>query len=269
VSEGEAFGFVGANGAGKSTTIKMLMGLVRPTNGTLTIQGIDCRRPEARYGVGYVPESPYLYDFLSPREILEMSCALHRVPASLRKARIDQWLGRFGIDHVADKPLRKFSKGMMQRTALAQAMCMAPRLLVLDEPLSGLDPLGRREVVDILVEYHRQGGTILFSSHVLFDVERLADRFGLIHKGELRTVRSPAELVNEAHPLIIRSEGESALDFLQADGQKRWYGEIRREALWSALDALRAAGHQIIEVKPKLSLEDAFMEYVRESQTSN
>ncbi|MFC5300290.1 ABC transporter ATP-binding protein [Azospira restricta] len=262
VEPGEAFGFVGPNGAGKSTTIKIIMGLLRPTDGHVLIFGESAVLPCARRGVGYVPESPYLQDCLTPMEILEMGLALHRVEVGDRRAHCMEWLDRMALGHVATKALRTFSKGMVQRVALAQALCIKPRLLVLDEPLSGLDPIGRRAVVDTLAEYKRGGGTLFFSSHVLHDVERLADRFGLVHEGRLRAVRSPAELTGEEDLVLVRTFGEIPVAGMREDFPGRWIGEVCSAELWEHLARLRESGHALIEVRQTLSLESAFLKAV-------
>lgn len=263
IPEGEAFGFVGPNGAGKSSTIRILMGLARATGGNCKLFGVDSALPEARLRVGYVPENPCLYDYLTPIEILVMSLRLHargRGADTLRQAMT--WLERLGVAHVASAPIRSFSKGMTQRVVLANALAVAPRLLVLDEPLSGLDPIGRHEVVEILAEYKRGGGTLFFTSHVLHDVERLADRFGLIHKGELRSVRSPAELVGGEDRVMVRSSGTAAFRGAREESPGNWVAEVPRSGLWALLDELRGLGHQVSELRPSLSLETAFMHAV-------
>jgi len=266
IEPGETFGFIGPNGAGKSTAIKILTGVMSPTAGTASLFGVDVSDPESRRGLGYVPENPSLPDYLTPFEILSMGLDLHRrKPANVR-AHCMKWLERFGLGEVANKVVRGFSKGMAQRTALAHAMAVEPRLLILDEPLSGLDPIGRREVVDILSEYRQQGGTIFLTSHVLHDVERLADRFGLIHKGELRAVRTPGELVGEDERVLVRSAGAAAvIDGMQAEPGGRWVIEVSRTGLWETLRALESAGHSLIEIRPKLSLETAFLNVVKGS----
>ncbi|MRR49772.1 MAG: ABC transporter ATP-binding protein [Rhodocyclaceae bacterium] len=266
VHQGEAFGFIGPNGAGKSSTIRMLVGLTRPTAGEIAIFGKSAIDPDVRIGVGYVPENPSLYDYLTPREILCMGMKLHRLPQGVVRENCDRWLTRLELLSVADVSIRTFSKGMMQRVAIAHALAIQPRLLILDEPLSGLDPVGRRDVVEILSEYKQGGGTLFFSSHVLHDVERLADRFGLIHQGELQSVQSPAELAGDEEVLVIRSAGNIAIPRMRLDGPGRWIGEIPRPELWEFLDVLRVSGHRIIELRPTLSLEMAFLKVVGRSE---
>lgn len=265
IAPGETFGFIGPNGAGKSTAIKILTGVMSATAGAAHLFGIEVGDPSARQGLGYVPENPSLPDYLTPLEILSMGLALHgRKPANSR-AHCLAWLERFSLSDVANKVVRGFSKGMAQRTALAHAMAVEPRLLILDEPLSGLDPLGRREVVDILSEFRQQGGTIFLTSHVLHDVERLADRFGLIHKGALRAVRTPSELVGEDDRVLVRSQGEIPLAGMSPEPGGRWVMEIPRTDLWAALHGIESVGHTLIEIKPTLSLETAFMHVVNDS----
>ncbi len=266
IEPGETFGFIGPNGAGKSTAIKILTGVMSPSAGTASLFGVDVGDPESRRGLGYVPENPSLPDYLAPLEILSMGLDLHRRTPANPRAHCMTWLERFGLAEVANKVVRGFSKGMAQRTALAHAMAVEPRLLILDEPLSGLDPIGRREVVDILSEYRQQGGTIFLTSHVLHDVERLADRFGLIHKGELRAVRTPGELVGEDERVLVRSAGAAAvLDGMLAEPGGRWVIEVSRTGLWDTLRALESAGHSLLEIKPTLSLETAFLNVVKGS----
>ncbi|GLS04049.1 ABC transporter ATP-binding protein [Chitiniphilus shinanonensis] len=269
VHSGEAFGFIGQNGAGKSTTIKILTGSIRASSGTAMLFGTATTEAKARLNVGYVPENPYLLDYLTPLETLEMGCKLHNQSGQGLKKKCMGWLERFGIAHVAHARIRSFSKGMTQRTALAHALAVNPRLLILDEPLSGLDPIGRKDVVDILMEYRKQGGTIFFSSHVLYDVERLADRFGLIHKGELKTVQSPHELLGDEQRFVVRTIGEQLVEGLEQDVGNRWFTEVGQVELWALLHKLEAAHHQVIEVKPSLNLESAFMKYVKADPISS
>ncbi|MBI2308635.1 MAG: ABC transporter ATP-binding protein [Rhodocyclales bacterium] len=262
IAPGEAFGFIGPNGAGKSTTIKILTGILRPTHGTASLFGIPVDQPEARRGLGYVPENPSLYDYLTPLEILHMGLRLHGVALEQELKHCLTWLDRFELGAVANKTITSFSKGMMQRVALAQALCIQPRLLILDEPLSGLDPIGRRDVVEILSEYKRSGGTLFFTSHVLHDVERLADRFGLIHRGRLRAVRSPAELLGMHEMVEVRSIGRQEVSGMRSEFDGRWSATLPRAELWNLLMRIQAAGHEIQEVRTTLSLETAFMAVV-------
>jgi ABC-2 type transport system ATP-binding protein len=262
VDQGEVFGFIGPNGAGKSTTIKILTGVMSPSAGSAKLFGVDVTRPEARRGLGYVPENPSLPDYLNPLEILSMGLDLHGCKPADPRAHCLHWLARFGLEQVATKVVRGFSKGMAQRTALAHAMAVQPRLLILDEPLSGLDPVGRKDVVDILFEYRENGGTLFFTSHVLHDVERVADKFGFINQGQLLTIQSPNDLLGGEHRVTIRSQGTSPVAGFSPETPGRWVGEVTRDDLWKALEDLRAAGHQVSEIKPTLTLESAFFRFL-------
>lgn len=266
VAQGEAFGFVGPNGAGKSSTIRILMGLSIADSGIAEIFGVSVARHEARRRLGYVPESPYLYDYLTPTEILEMGLGLHRVSVGDRRRHVAEWLDRLGLSAVAHAPIRSFSKGMTQRVAIAQALAIQPRVMILDEPLSGLDPIGRVEVTDLLAEYKRSGGTLFFTSHVLHDVERLADRFGLISGGELRSVRSPGELLGQKDVVQVRSAGAEAPPGMVREGLETWVGSFPRSELWAMMGTLEGLGHQLIEVRPSVSLEAAFMQSVEKER---
>lgn len=257
VEEGEAFGFVGPNGAGKSTTIKILVGIVKATSGLASMFGKPVTEPLARKGMAYVPENPCLYDYLSPLEVLQMGLAMHHVQVDDKTKHCMQWLERFGIAHVANKRIRTFSKGMTQRTALAHALSVRPKLLILDEPLSGLDPLGRRDVVDILEEYTKEGGALFFSSHVLHDVERLADRFGLIHQGRMQTVCSVAEMMDRSTSFSVVTRGETAIAGLALVAVRRgvWRMSVESAQLWDVLQVLKTAGHMPVEIRPEANLE--------------
>lgn len=268
IEQGEVFGFIGPNGAGKSTTIKVLTGVIRPTAGKAELFGCDVSLPEARRGLGYVPENPCLYDYLTPLEILMMGLAIHHARPANARNQCMLWLERFGLAQVANKHIRGFSKGMTQRVALAHALVVQPRLLILDEPLSGLDPLGRKDVVDILGEYRASGGTIFLTSHVLHDVERLADRFGLIYRGELVTIQEPGKLLGDDQTLTIRSAGPVPISGFVAETHGVWRADIRRDLVWATLDSLRDAGHGVIEIRPTLSLEDVFFRYLRNPNQS-
>ena len=188
VEEGEIFGFLGPNGAGKTTTLKLLMGLVIPTGGSARILGKSIDEAEVKAQIGFLPEQPYFYDYLTAKELLEYYAQLSGVPPKDRSRKIDAMLERVGLKDAARLQLRKFSKGMLQRVGLAQAILHDPKVVFLDEPMSGLDPMGRREVRDLIEELKQQGKTVFFSTHILSDAEALCDRVAVIHQGELRGV---------------------------------------------------------------------------------
>jgi ABC-2 type transport system ATP-binding protein len=259
IEAGETFGFIGPNGAGKSTLIKILIGALRPSAGQASIFGRAVCAPEARRRLGFVPENPSLPDYLSPCEILTMGIRLHALKLGDERRHCMYWLERFGLAAVADSRLRGFSKGMRQRTALAHALAIQPRLLILDEPLSGLDPVGRKDVVDILDEYRGQGGTLFFSSHVLHDVERIADRFGLIHGGQLLTIRSPQELVaDQADSYVLRYRGSRPVAGC-VELRPGLYGRDASTAeLPALLEEIHSGGGVLQEVEASVSLESVF-----------
>ncbi|MES2352968.1 MAG: ABC transporter ATP-binding protein [Pseudomonadota bacterium] len=267
VHQGEAFGFIGPNGAGKSTTIKILTGIIAADRGDACMFGISVNDHHARKGMSYVPESPYLYDYLTPLEMLLMGCRMHGLQEKGLEAHCMNILERFSIAHVANKRIRHFSKGMTQRTALAHALACKPKLLILDEPLSGLDPIGRKDVVDILLQYRNDGGTIFFSSHVLSDVQRLGDRFGLIHKGVLRAVNTLGDLVSGAEGFfVIRTLGTTALEGIISEGTDKWKIQVNEHDLVEWLQRLKGAGHQIMDVQRGPTLEQAFLRFIREAE---
>ncbi|MEZ4407681.1 MAG: ABC transporter ATP-binding protein [Polyangiales bacterium] len=198
VKRGEIFGFLGPNGAGKTTTIKTLLGLIFPSKGEVRLFGEPVTSPSARRRVGFLPENPYLYQYLSPREVLDLCGRLSGIPADERASSAEQLLRRVGIGSVMDRPLRRFSKGMLQRAGLAQALMGDPELLILDEPMTGLDPIGRKEVRDLILEERERGRTVMFSSHILSDVEMLCDRVAIVNRGELTACGSLDELLQRS-----------------------------------------------------------------------
>ena len=266
IDAGETFGFIGPNGAGKSTAIKILTGVLRATSGRAELFGIDVSLPTARVGLGYVPENPSVYDFLTPLEILRMGMHLHQTQVADEIRHCMGWLDRFGLAKVANKTVRTFSKGMTQRVALAHALAINPRLLILDEPLSGLDPIGRKDVVDILGEYRRSGGTLFFSSHVLHDVEAIADRFGLIHKGKLLTIRSPQEVVaDQADRYIVRYRSHSPIAESETVRAGLHVLEAVAAELAASIAKVQAGGGVLQDVQPKISLETVFFRTIASS----
>jgi len=188
VEPGEVFGYIGANGAGKTTTIKTLLGLNRPTRGEALLFGVGSSRPESRRDVGFLPEAPYFYEYLTGRETVEFYARLSGIPSRERSPRAADILERVGLSGAAERRVRTYSRGMRQRLGLAQAIVHRPKLLILDEPMSGLDPLGRRDVRLLIREIARDGATVFFSSHILSDVESLCDRVGVVAGGKLVAV---------------------------------------------------------------------------------
>jgi len=196
VEEGEIFGFLGPNGAGKTTTLKLLMGLVFPTSGTARILGMEIGDPRMKAQIGFLPEQPYFYDYLTARELLEYYGQLSGIPGKEIPHKVQEVLARVGLPNVSGLQLRKFSKGMLQRVGIAQAILHDPKLLFFDEPMSGLDPFGRREVRDLMEQLKHEGKTVFFSTHILSDAEALCDRVAVIHNGELRGVGAVADLTS-------------------------------------------------------------------------
>jgi ABC-2 type transport system ATP-binding protein len=266
LAEGEVFGFVGPNGAGKSTTIKVMLDIINDYQGDVTLYGVNARKAESRQGIAYVPESPALYEQFTAMEILRMALSMYGIRRADEKAWCMQWLERFSVAEYANRRIRELSKGNVQRVALAHAMVVQPKLLVLDEPLSGLDPVGRKDVVEILNEFKAQGGAIFFTSHVLHDVERIADRFGFINKGELLTIRSPRELAAErADCLIVRFNAEQPLAGARQLRPGEFECELTQAALPAFIAQLSQLGGHLLTVKPSVSLETVFFKILEDA----
>lgn len=268
VEAGEVFGFLGPNGAGKSTTIKLLMRLIFPTAGTARILGKSIDDVAMHGSIGYLPEQPYFYDYLTAHEVLDYFARFHNLKSVDRAARVEAMLKKVGLDTAKKIQLRKYSKGMLQRVGLAQAILHEPQVVVLDEPMSGLDPLGRREVRDIILELKREGRTVLFSTHVLSDAEMLCDRVGVIVGGKLRGIGAPGELVDmKAQGMEILFELASAGNLaLLANATRtgdRYRVQLPEAELYATLDSLKAAGARILSVAQiKPTLEEYFMDLV-------
>jgi ABC-2 type transport system ATP-binding protein len=195
VEKGEVFGFLGPNGAGKSTTIKILIELIYADKGRASINGMDVRNKETRRQVGYLPENPYFYDYLTAEELLWFGGRTAGLSVSIVKERSAALLHKVDLYGARKRPLRTYSKGMVQRAGLALALIHDPQVVILDEPMSGLDPIGRKMVGDLIVELQGQGKTIFFSSHILADIERFCNRFGIIVGGRLRRVERVDQLL--------------------------------------------------------------------------
>jgi ABC-2 type transport system ATP-binding protein len=185
VREGEIFGFVGPNGAGKTTTLKVLMGLIRATAGEASVLGCDVRETQFRRHIGFLPENPYFYDFLTGREILSFYAKLSGVARARRGDRVAMLLDWVGLSDAADARLRTYSKGMLQRVGIAQALVHDPKVVFLDEPMSGLDPIGRKEIRDLILRLRTEGKTVFMNTHILSDVEMVCDRVAIIVAGRI------------------------------------------------------------------------------------
>jgi ABC-2 type transport system ATP-binding protein len=270
VQDGEVFGLLGPNGAGKSTTIKLLMGIIFPTAGSARILGKPVSDVSMHRDLGYLPEQPYFYDYLTAAEVLDYFARFHGYSAAERGERVQKMLKKVGLETAGKIQLRKYSKGMLQRVGLAQAILHDPKLVMLDEPMSGLDPVGRREVRDIILELKNAGKTILFSTHILPDAEMLCDRVGVIAGGKLRGVGSPGAIVGVKTTgmeiLFELAESRALPDAIRAKAANAGAGyrmSVSEGELYAALEELRAAGARIISVTQiRPTLEDFFMELV-------
>jgi ABC-2 type transport system ATP-binding protein len=277
VSQGETFGFLGPNGAGKTTTLKLLMGIIFPTAGSAAILGKHFLDPEVRRRVGFLPEQPYFYDYLSAPELLDYYAGLSGLSRTERRKRIAPVLERVGLSDVGSKQLRKFSKGMLQRVGIAQAIIHDPEVIFLDEPMSGLDPLGRHEVRELIQGLKDDGKTVFFSTHILSDAEALCDRVAVIHKGELRGIGVVNDLKSSAAGKSeVIWEGAHALSAV-ADllSEPHATGETVRATVPSTdldrlLEKLRQQHARLISVTPLHgTLEDYFLARTSESAVVN
>ena len=269
VESGEIFGFLGPNGAGKSTTIKLLMRLIFPTAGTARILGKSIDDVTMHREIGYLPEQPYFYEYLTAAELLDYFARFHFLKSHERRERVEKMLKKVGLDSARKIQLRKYSKGMLQRVGLAQAILHDPQVIVLDEPMSGLDPLGRREVRDIILELKREGRTVLFSTHILSDAEMLCDRVGVIVGGRLRGVGTPGEMVGiQAQGMeILFDLPDRAANFpLRSQATctgDRYRVQVSEGELYDALEQLKGARARVLSVSQiKPTLEEFFMDLV-------
>ncbi len=277
VEEGEIFGFLGPNGAGKTTTLKLLMGLIFPTSGTARVRGRSIDDVRMHREIGFLPEQPYFYDYLTARELLDYYARFSDYTAVERRERVERFLERVGLASAADVQLRKFSKGMLQRAGIAQAILHDPQVVFLDEPMSGLDPVGRREVRDIILEQKKQGRTVFFSTHILSDAEMLCDRVAVLAGGKLQGVGAPSDIVSiEVHAMDILFELPAGrpLPAGFAAGVTRIGGRCRIEVpeaeLYGALDKLRGCDARILSVSPvRPTLEDYFFRLVGNGQAAS
>jgi ABC-2 type transport system ATP-binding protein len=271
VKEGEIFGFIGPNGAGKTTTIKVLTGLVLPTAGEAWVSDIPVSDPNSRARLGFLPEGTFFHDYLSGREFLDFHGALLGLPKEVRRERIPKLLERVGLAAAAERQIRRYSKGMRQRVGLAQALISDPDLVILDEPMSGLDPLGRKDVRDVILSLRDEGKTVFFSSHILEDAEVICDQVAIILSGRVVKQGYLDELLGQelvGSELTVEGIPESLYAELQRQARRavvqgnRFLFEFAGESDGEkALDRVRDVGGRIRSFVPKRkSLEDLLLE---------
>ena len=272
VGQGEIFGFLGHNGAGKTTTMKILLGLLGATGGRIELLGVPATDVAVHSRVGYLPESPYFYDYLTAEEFLCFYGRLAGLSRDTVRQRALQLLERVSLTEARDRQLRKFSKGMLQRIGLAQALIHDPELVILDEPMSGLDPIGRKEVRDLILSLRDQGKTVFFSTHIVSDVEMICDRVGILAKGKMLALGRIEDLVNEheAQSVEVVCDGVVGDDFaaIKRKATRILQRGVRclmilpgQDHLEEVLAILRQAGGKLVSVIPhKGSLEEIFLE---------
>ncbi len=276
VEPGEIFGFLGPNGAGKTTTIKILMGLIRESRGSGTLLGKPLRDRDTRARIGYLPEQPYFYEHLKPQEFLDFYGGLFPMTARERRARAEMLIDRVGLRHAINRPIRKFSKGMVQRIGIAQALINDPELIVLDEPMSGLDPLGRKEIRDLIFDLRREGKTVFFSSHILQDVEQICDRVAILVRGRLHRLGPIGDLLEDPTQgieIVVRGLAADVLERLSHTARSaaplrdgHLFVVAEAAAVGPFVQAALAAGGQLISVTPqRRSLEDIFVEEAKKA----
>jgi ABC-2 type transport system ATP-binding protein len=278
VRRGEVFGFLGPNGAGKTTTIKILMGLIYPTSGRATLFGRPISDYRAKARLGFLPESPYFYDYLTAAEFLRFYGHLFSLRGALLETRVTALLDLVGMTHARDLQLRKFSKGMLQRVGIAQALVNDPELVVLDEPMSGLDPVGRKEIRDLILRLKERGKTIFFSSHILHDAELLCDRVAIVMKGRLVACGGVGELVGsdatQSVEIVVGGLSAKGIELLRPLSEKlsTHGGEVvallkSYQDVGPALEIIRTAKATLISLTPhKRTLEEIFIREVKSVQ---
>ncbi len=271
VEEGRIFGYLGPNGAGKTTTIKCILGLVFPDKGAIGIFGRGHLASASREKVGYLPENPYFYDYLTAEEFLAFCGGLFGLGRDEKRRRIASLLKLVGLDKAAGVQLRKFSRGMLQRAGLAQALINDPSLVILDEPLGGLDPLGRKDIRDIIVRFREEGKTVFLSSHILQDIEMICDRVAVILDGKIVSQGALDELISEK--ILFTEITVSGVDTaelapygetLSARGGRTLLKVFGRDQVDRVLELVRSRGGRIDSLIPRSeTLEDMFVEMVR------
>ncbi len=271
VYQGETFGLLGPNGAGKTTLLKTLLGIVRPTSGRAWLLGSPIGNAQVKRRVGYLPENSYLYDYLTGWEFLQFVAQLFEIPPEIQQQRIPLLLDLVGLSKSAarNKPMRQYSKGMLQRVGMAQALINDPEVVFLDEPMSGLDPMGRYQIREIILSLKTQGKTIFFNSHILSDVEKICDRVAILADGELICTGSLDELLGTTETYHVKGKGGNS-DILKrwvkglAFEEDGWYGYLQGDPQ-EFLSSLRLMGAQLIAMNlARDSLEEFFMRQLQQ-----
>ncbi len=268
IEAGEIFGLLGPNGAGKTTTLKMMVGLLRPDRGSVRLFGLPPSDPAARARLGFLPENPYFYDYLTAEEFLDFYGRLKGLAGRDRRERVRKTLARVGMDRDRNRPLRKCSKGMIQRLGLAQAVLAEPELVILDEPMSGLDPRGRREVRDLILSLRESGRTVFFSSHILQDAELICDRVAILDHGRVRSVGRLDAMVSRKirwFEVTVRGSSPEGLpgEPLSSSGDSTLLRVADVDALRALLSQVAQNGGEVMSVWPQReTLEDLFLREV-------
>jgi len=280
VRAGEIFGFVGPNGAGKTTTLKVLMGLIRATSGSASILGHDVSESQYRNHIGFLPENPYFYTYLTARETLEFYARLSGVTGARRRERVEMLLEWVGLEHAADARLRTYSKGMLQRVGLAQALVHDPEVVFLDEPMSGLDPIGRKEIRDIILRLREDGKTVFMNTHILTDVETVCDRVAIIVKGAIRYEGRIEHFIPDDEMMTdvvlknitteTASRIEEGLDLELHGLGERIEVRVHEKLVEPLLRRVLDFGGQVVSVTPhRETLESLFLHTIEESRAAD
>jgi ABC-2 type transport system ATP-binding protein len=277
IQEGEIFGLLGPNGAGKTTAIKILMGIHFPSSGSARIMGKPLGDRAVKRKIGFLPENPYFYDYLQGWEFLDFYGQLYGMSKKARRAKTEQLLAEVGLAHAANRPLRGYSKGMIQRIGLAQALLNDPDIIFLDEPQSGLDPMGRKEVRDLIFGLRDRGKTVFFSSHILSDAEMICDRVGIVNHGRLVAIGRLGELLSSRvreWELVVVGVPDAAMEKwrdkltrLNKIESEFWAVSDQEEVAQAIIRETLAAGGRIVSLTPRReSLEDFFLQEVKKGK---
>lgn len=273
IMNNEIFGYLGANGAGKTTTFKLILGLISPDKGEIFLGGKPVSDYKNRSFLGYLPESPYFYSYLTAGEALDFCASLFDMDKSLKKYRVEEMLHLVGLNHAKDLQLRKFSRGMLQRIGIAQAMINDPKLLILDEPMSGLDPMGRKDMRDIILKCRDQGKTIIFSSHIISDVELICDRASILSNGELQRIIKMDdcrdtedgiwEIICQGNPLDLSFIKEDGKIKHRVTGNRNIFSLTEKELATRILDEIKKQGLDLISYgSRRKSIEEIYIKSV-------